>query len=578
MADYSFPNLFRDYWLLLKGKRFSFVMHTILRSLSNLISFVITFILGKIVDFFTHYQKGEPLTYFYYSVIFIAVLGSFQVWLRFFSKVQMQTIAAELRKEVRLSAMSKLMELDLKWHDEEETGSKIHKINDGSENIFNGIKTFSNEGIQIIMGLIGSIIFFFALNWKYALFGLAYTGIYLYGEHYFNKKLMEVKTELNKIKEKISGKLHESASNILTIKSLGLRRSFEQKTEHYEKLYYNIWKRSRDTSEKKVKSIKIFSSIAYALFILLVGYDAANGLITVGLILVFVSYFGKLRDALEEITHNITEFISIKSSLGRFMTIFGQEIIIRSDLPEIPSNWKTIEFIDVSFAYKEKLVLNNFSLVINRGDKIGIVGKSGCGKSTVVKLLLSLYQPQKGSILINGRKLGDYQHQSISKTIAVSLQESEVFNLSLKDNVAISNLQVKEKELKRAFEIAHLDSVIQKLPQGLDTPIGEKGYHLSGGERQRVGIARAVYKDCPLLVFDEATSHLDSKTESLIQASIKKRLKDKTLILIAHRLSTLRDLDKIIVLEEGSVAETGNFAELIKKKGIFYKLYHLQHK
>jgi ABC-type multidrug transport system fused ATPase/permease subunit len=574
---YTWNQYIKDYWTLLEKNRTKFVIYTVLRSLSNLAPFVEIYLLGKIIDFFTLYQNGEPLQTFYYLVGGIALAGTFQVLLRFFAKVHMQTIAANIRKDVRVKAMSTLMQLELKWHEKEETGSKIHKINEGGESIFNGIKDFSNSGLNILTTLIGSIGIFLALNWQYAVFSLVFSIIYLYAENFFNIRLNYWQDQLNIIKEKVSGKIHESASNVLTVKSLGLKEAFQKSAKAEEERYYKTWLKKRAAGEIKLKVIKIGSNVVKAGFILFVGFDYIRGNITLGSILIYVSYFGSLIGALHMTSHNMSTFISSKSGVGRFMTIFGQEIIDREEGKiKVSKNWKTIEFKKVWFQYKDKFALNNFNFFIKRGEKVGLVGRSGCGKSTVAKLLLGLYQQQKGQMQIDKKNMNDYSHKSITDTISVVLQESEMFNLSLMENVTIISPKKNLDKFKKAAKTSQLEPLIKKLPLGLNTLIGEKGYQLSGGERQRVGLARAVYKDSSLLLLDEATSALDSKTEDLIQKSLEKEMKDKTLLIIAHRLSTLKKVDRIVVMDKGRAVEEGTFDQLIAKKGKFYKLYQLQ--
>jgi ATP-binding cassette subfamily B protein len=222
--------------------------------------------------------------------------------------------------------------------------------------------------------------------------------------------------------------------------------------------------------------------------------------------------------------------------------------------------------------------LKDFNLIINRFDKIGVVGESGSGKSTISKLMLKLYKPEKGKILIDGIDLNEFNQTSITKNIGVVLQEPEMFNLSAIDNITISATKSDKKLLEEAISLSQLKPVIKKLPEKLDTLIGEKGYQLSGGERQRIGLARAIYKDSQIYILDEATSALDSRTESLIQEEISNKLKNKTLIIIAHRLSTLKDVKKILVLEKGQIVEAGSFSDLIKKKQKFYQMYKLQNR
>lgn len=572
---YSWGRYIKDYWYLLSGRRSRFVFFTILRSASNLIPFANAYFLAQIIDFFTAY-KGGLLEEFYLYVALIGFLGGFQVWLRMFSKVRMQTIAADIRKESRLTAMEKLMQLDLKSHEDEDTGSKIQKVNEGGESLFKGIKDFSNEGVSIAVGLFGALILFLAADIRYLLFSLVYVFIYFVGEYYFNKRLEYWQTELNKIKEKVSGKIHESASNILAVKSLGLTKAVGKHNNKSEEEYYDIWKKTRDVSQLKFKTIKIFSALAYALFILVLGLDVVDGAITVGSVFMFANYFGKLKNALDDFTNKVGNFIAVKSGVGRFMTILDIDTIEdESRLREFPKHWKRIEFRDVHFSYKEKQVLKGLDLVIHKNEKVGFVGKSGSGKSTVAKLLLKLYKPEKGEITVDGISLDGISQNSITRNIGIVLQEPEMFNISVLDNICISG-KSNPALLKKAISVSQLKPVIDKLPEKIDTLIGEKGYQLSGGERQRIGIARAIFKDTPLLILDEATSALDSRTEERIHEAIHAKLRDRTLLMIAHRISTLKEADRIVVIDKGKVAESGSFHELFRNKGMFYQLYRTQ--
>jgi ABC-type multidrug transport system fused ATPase/permease subunit len=571
--QYSWSRFIKDYWMFLDRRKSKFVFYSGIVSLSFVIPFITAFLLGKIVDFFVDYPQGGNLNLFYIYALSIAFLGAFQVWVRFFGKRGLTTLGADIRKDVRIEAMSKLMDLELKWHDKEDTGSKIQKINKGADDIHNGISYFTDAGIPIFIGIFGGIIAFLAFDLKYLAFALVYISIYLLIEKHFNYKINYWQDRLNKYKERVSGKLHESASNLLTIKSLGLKDSFKDSTSNYEKRAYKIWQKLRDTNHMKFKIAKSFGALGYGLFIVLVGLNVSKGIITIGSIVVFLSYFNKIKSGLDNITNRSSKIINIKSSIGRFMTIFGIEIMdFDKDKDNIPGNWKTIEFRNVIFRYKDKNVLRNFNLKINRGEKIGIVGESGSGKSTLAKLILGLYHPNKGKILIDGKDIKKYKHRSLTDLVGVVLQESEIFNTSLINNVTISSKKKNFRLFENAIKLSQLNPIIKKLPQGVRSILGEKGYHLSGGERQRVGIARAIYKDSPFLILDEATSALDSKTEGLIQGAIKKNLEKKTVLIIAHRLSTLKDVDRIVVVKNGRIIESDNYRGLIKKQGEFYKL------
>lgn len=578
---YSFRDFFRDIWKFLGKDKPKYLFFVGIRALSEVAPFIIAFLLGLIIDFFTMYERGASLTKFYFLVGGIGFLGVMQVLTRMWAKNECSIIGAKTRQKVREKAMSRLMDLELEWHESEGAGSKIQKVNDGSNLVYRFFSDFTNNrSISVLMGIFGSVTIFFVLGWKYALFSLVYAVIFLAVERHYSRKLKYWTDEMNKINEKVSGKFHESTSNVLSVKSLGLREVFEKSTRKCEEEYFRIWSSTKNTGQTKTKITKSFAAIGYALFLLIVGKDFIAEAITLGSILIYAAYFDKLRSSLDNIGETIDGFIQIQSGVGRLMTILGEETFDREsdDLLEVPKNWKSIEFRNIYFKYKDKNVLKKFNLTINKGEKIGIVGKSGCGKSTLTKLLLGLYKIEKGGIYIDGVDINKFKHSSLTKTITAVLQDSEMFDMTLGENISISTVKRNSDLFEKAIRISALDELVIKLPKGLKTLLGEKGYRISGGERQRVGIARAIYKNSPVLILDEATSHLDSKTEQKIQESISSELKEKTLIIIAHRLSTLKSVDRIIVMKEGRIVEEGKFDELIAKGGVFLDFYKLQNK
>lgn len=237
-----------------------------------------------------------------------------------------------------------------------------------------------------------------------------------------------------------------------------------------------------------------------------------------------------------------------------------------------------IIFKNVNFAYiKGKPIFKNLNLHIKAGEKIGIVGHSGSGKSTLINLLLRAYDVDSGEILLNKTNIKDLTFRSHHKNIAVISQDTALFNRSIWENLRITNSQASEEQIRQAAQLAQIDKTIMNLPHGYNSIVGERGTMLSGGERQRIAIARAILQNAPILILDEATSALDSEAEIMIEKALQNIIKDKTVIAIAHRLSTLRSMDRIIVLENGKIIEEGSIDELLKNKsGTFYKLYQLQ--
>ncbi len=279
--------------------------------------------------------------------------------------------------------------------------------------------------------------------------------------------------------------------------------------------------------------------------------------------------------------NNYCQFIS--DQLGGIRANFSTlnqpiDIKEKEDAVNIRPTKAELTFKDVNFAYiKEKPIFENLNLHIKAGEKVGIVGHSGSGKSTLINLLLRAYDVDSGEILINKTNIKDLTFRSHHKNIAVISQDTALFNRSILENLRITNSQANEEQIRQAAKLAQIDNTIMNLPHGYNSVVGERGTMLSGGERQRIAIARAILQNAPILILDEATSALDSEAEIMIEQALQNIIQDKTVIAIAHRLSTLKNMDRLIVLDNGKIIENGSIDELLKNKsGTFYKLYQLQ--
>ncbi|MEK7648750.1 MAG: ABC transporter ATP-binding protein [Patescibacteria group bacterium] len=536
------------------------------------------FILGKIVDFFTNYHAGDSLQTFYFYALFVGISSIIVAFIRLSCKNRLDRIAIAAKTTARVEGFERLMDFSLQWHSKENSGNKVQRIFNGSQSISEWTQLTNNELFPVATSFIGVLLVFLFLSPIFLVFLIIYSLSYFAIEYIFNRKLGKLSDELNMVREKSSGKYIEGTGNMLAIKALGVEKDIHLKVMGSEEQSKNIEISLSNTGIKKWYSFQTLNGLALIVFLFLIAHQLVIGIISVGYILVFFTYFNNLRSATFQATDISSKVIQLKSNLLRMMPIFLEKPNIRTGIEKFPPRWKTISIHRGTFKYPSGQVgIKNLSFSFSKNERLGIAGSSGSGKSTLVKILLGLYELEYGEFKVGEKNYYSIAHEEITKNISIVLQETELFNLSIRENITLMR-EVDSELLNTAVDMACLQEMISTLPEGLDTLTGEKGYSLSGGERQRLGIARAICKNSPILLLDEATSSLDSRTEKKIMDKLFSTFgHKKTFIIVAHRISTLKDTDRVIVFEKGGIIEEGTFNNLIKNKDSHLgQLYALQ--
>ncbi|MBP9711793.1 MAG: ABC transporter ATP-binding protein [Candidatus Pacebacteria bacterium] len=564
---FSWLDVSKSIWYFLEEDKKKFIFAFIVLTLGFFYDLVPIYVVGKIVDFFSTYQAGDSLRTFYLLIIFLSVSWTLVLMTRDRMRTVIQIIGENARTKARTYGFQRLTEFSLEWHQKENTGNKLQRIFTGSDSITRWMRILRSDLIKIFADIVGAAVFFAFTDYKFILVVLFYAIIYLYVEFYFSNKLMALSDEFNTHNQNAGGTYIESANNMLAIKALGSEKGAIARVAEREKL-------SRDTAAKKVrvqtsqwKLLHILMGLSLLLFLYFIGLSVLSGQITIGLVLVLFTYFSKLQSSLANVSSKHMEIIDLRSDLGNMMPIFKETELIKTGNNSFPKNWDKIEIKNAVMDYGSgQMGLKDFSLTLERGTKTGVAGLSGSGKSTLAKIILGLYALKEGKFKVGNQSYYNISHNETLNNITVVLQETELFNLSLKDNITMMRGEDIEL-LNQAIEISQLKEVINKLPDGLNSMVGEKGYMLSGGERQRLGIARAIYKNSPIIILDEATSSLDSETEGKVMEKLLGAYgKGKTFLIIAHRLGTLKYTDNIAVMEDGRVLEEGNYDELMNNK------------
>lgn len=600
--ELNYWQLVKVLWRLLENHRVKYIFGTILFAVSAVLVYVQINMFGKALDALAKYQDiGNLNEFWYYMALQVLTQFLIQVF-RTYSNNVLVKVRTEAAYDIKAVALKKLVNFPLVWHQKENSGNKVEKIQNGARNVQQFLASVSRDILPIFLDFVIILSIFSFTDWKFLVFFAVYTIVFFVIQIYFGRRFNIVEKLIAKLSEKVAGRLFESASNILTTKSNSSSKRITERVlnSEYEILQENHKVRNLEMSKSNL--LTVVNTIGNIIFFLMVADNFVKGVITIGFVLVYNRYYFELRNSITRFGNSVDIWRNQKTNIARMMPIFDEQPEIYFDREEFPTDWSSIELQSIGFEYQQDEVktekqksmnldaqtdisksskqlkipgLQNISMQIKRGEKIGLVGRSGSGKSTLAKILIGLYKISQGKITIGGKEFYSLNHGQITQNISIVLQDTELFNMTLLENITMLR-EVDEQTVTKAVQIAQLDEVVAKLPKGLDTKVGEKGYKLSGGERQRVGIARAICSGAEVLIFDEATSALDSQTEKKIQEAID-NLPNKTLILIAHRLSTLQNVDRIIVFEQGKIVEEGEFTDLKNNPNSkFGQLWQLQ--
>ncbi len=572
----------RSFWLELKDLIKPY--HSEIRKIFALIIlldlslFLSPYIFKLIIDRLTHFNKGE-IGQIIFLVILMFLADQLVNILNFWRNKKSFNVLNKIEYYLATKVYKKLLELSLVYHEKENTGNKIAKVKGGLFKIVNFLEILFWETIPVVFKLIVTLIILFFVDWRFGMAFLFFSSLSIYLTYRANKIVRPLRKQKYKKYEEASGVLGQTILNINTVKS------FNQEEKELNKLS-SIYKSILEKAKKEWNFVydsflkQSFVDDFGRAFILLLGvYFAWQRQITLGSLVFVIMLSERAYDSMWRLEHFYDRIEEGSEAVNRFVQIFQEPVDIESPPNGLkPSKVEgLIEFKDVDFSYaKGEPVLKKVSFKIEPNKITALVGPSGAGKTTISRLIFRHYDPQKGHIYLDGKDLKEYDLKILRSFLSFVPQEVEVFNGTVRENIAYANENASFQEIKEAARIANAEEFIEKLPQKYDTEIGERGIKLSGGQRQRLGIARAILAKAQILIFDEATSNLDSESENLIREAINKISQGKTIIIIAHRLSTIKRADKIIVLDEGKVIEEGTHQKLAQKKGLYARLLKWQ--
>ncbi|EGK90529.1 ABC transporter ATP-binding protein [Microcoleus vaginatus] len=490
-----------------------------------------------------------------------------------------RNLAQDIEHDLRLEAYSHLQELELAYFEERSTGGLISILNDDINQLERFLDDGANEVIQVITTVVVIGAAFFAASPGVAGLSMLPIPFIIWGSIAFQNRLAPFYADVREKVSFLNGQLSNNLMGITTIKSFTSEDYEIQRIETQSQAYRQSNRRAIVLSAAFIPLIRVVIFLGFIATLFLGGLEVVAGRLSVGTYSVLVFLTQRLLWPLTRLGNTLDQYQRAMASTNRVMNLLDTPIAIRTGDIRLPvSSIKgELEFKNVTFYYNQrKPILQYFSLTLPAGKTTAIVGATGSGKSTLVKLILRLYEVQHGNIYLDGIELNNLNLKDLRRAIGLVSQDVFLFHGTVAENIAYGSFEATNREIVNAAKIAEAHEFIAQLPDGYNTIVGERGQKLSGGQRQRIAIARAVLKNPPILILDEATSAVDNETEAAIQRSLERITKNRTTIAIAHRLSTVRNADCICVMEEGLVVESGQHEQLIEQDGIYAALWRVQ--
>ena len=497
----------------------------------------------------------------------------------YFSEFAFNGIGLSMVRDLRRDAYAKLLRQSASFYSRSSTGDLLSRLLSDVELIQSAFGTRLADFVQGGVTIVLVLAYIVSLNAQLSVFVLVLAPVLLLPIIEVTRRLRKTTFSSRERIGEMGALLSETLRGHRVIKTYGMEPFEAERFARANDRYFRVTRRTVRIQALNSPMMEVIAGVGLAAIFVYAASQIRSGQMTVGGLISFLAALMMLYKPLKDVTKvNMALQLALSSARRVFELIDAPaEIADRPGALALPPFAREIRYENVSFRYGEEPVLTNVDLTIRRGETVAIVGPSGAGKTTLVNLLPRLYDPTEGRVTLDGVDLRDATLESVRRQIGLVTQETVLFDTSARENVAYGRPEASEEAVRAAAAAAFADEFVGRLPDGYETRLGEDAGRLSGGQKQRLSIARALYKDAPILILDEATSQLDSESEALVARALTNLMAGRTTLVIAHRLSTVRRADRILVLDRGRLVESGTHAELLTRNGLYRRLHDMQY-